>query len=86
MTREDDNAQGMGDWDATKEARKRWGDEGYAARCSTTDPATLNPKRWREVGIMVNGETKSEGVGRTWEAAFADADRRAGGGKGERES
>ena len=62
---------------ALKEARRRWGASGRAefrwkAYCvgGTTDG-------YGSYGKNFHGESEVCGRGRTWEAAFADADRRA---------
>lgn len=49
--------------EALKEAQRRWGYEGYAwGHCC--------------VGLEDGGAFETKGTGDSWEAAFADADRR----------
>ena len=57
--------------EALAEARRRWGDGYFAATDGLGTPCL-----WRNAGISF--ESECIGFGSTWEAAFADADRREG--------
>lgn len=57
--------------EAMDEAKRRWGSRAYTSQDYTR---TIEPEAVFYVGDLA---TYAIGNGRTWEAAFADADRRA---------
>ena len=59
--------------EALAEARRRWGDHGHAVEHPTERAPFIV---WESDSLW--HPTTSQGFGSSWEAAFADADRRAG--------
>lgn len=66
--------------EAEAEARRRWGPTAAAQENDTHYDAQGLATRCRVCRHLHFGAV-ADGVGPTWEAAFADADRRAAGGK-----
>lgn len=59
--------------EALQEARRRWGDNAKAYQIRPTSQCRVGSLNTKPITYLTE-----HGIGDSWEAAFADADRRAG--------